>query len=368
MESQAIQGRFETISQRAVASYQKLLAEFKFVPAVGTHAAGEQEQHDLYSFFQGLYANLYAQPELFGLPAGPDASIAQDEPHAKEKKQEVKRLLDKPRALIAAGLDFLMQAGIQGSLEGRALSLGNYPAVLKQSKVNKKFLAGLESTGLSIAPAGDGAVLASSRHTAMMPALQALATRCAAFPNQRMGRFLFGSCDFRALDGYDPQPIDLYRSFEGTEAQLVSDLHAYFANHGYKTEIGIDPPFAWVVKYQGDRKIKATPLFQVEYDDRYAHPMRMQIKCASTARLADLMPAQPQRLQEDFARRVNTCRGDACGWCRNQKTLGPVVMEILGEPRSVCWYTNPDVRKFDENTAELIQQYEQMHALLAPDK
>jgi hypothetical protein len=64
---------------------------------------------------------------------------------------------------------------------------------------------------------------------------------------------------------------------------------------------------------------------------------------------------------------MNPCRGDGCGWCRNQKTLGPVVLEINGVPRSVCWYTNPDVRKFDDHTVELIQQYEHMHDALAPE-
>jgi hypothetical protein len=367
LANQAVHEAYANNSQRAVASYIKLLSPFKYIAAEGEHPVREQEQFDLHAFFQALYSSLYAQPEQFGLPVRPDASIAEDEPNVKDKKQEVKRLLDKPRAMLAAGVDFLMQAGTQSSMDGEALQLGNYPAILEQSKVGKKFLAGLESTGLSIALAGDRAVLTSSRFTAMMPALQALAKSCLAYRERMMGKFLFASCDFRALGGYVPQAMDLYRAFDGFEGQLVADLHAYFSDRNYKTEMAVYVPFAWVVKYQGDRKIKATPLFQIEYDDRYAHPLSMQIKCVSTARLAEIMPNQPQFLQDDFARRVTTCRGDACGWCRNQKTLGPTLMEIRGAPRSVCWYTNPDVRKFDERTIELIQQYEQMHALLAPE-
>jgi hypothetical protein len=94
----------------------------------------------------------------------------------------------------------------------------------------------------------------------------------------------------------------------------------------------------------------------------------MQIKCASTARIAELLPKQSALLQEDFQRRVNECRGDECGWCRNNKTLGPSVLEFGGEFRTVCWYTNPDIRVFDEHTVELIEQYERMHAGLAPEK
>jgi hypothetical protein len=200
----------------------------------------------------------------------------------------------------------------------------------------------------------------------MLPALQALARSCAAYREQEMGKFLFVSCDFRALDGYAPQALDFYRAFKGFEHQLVTELHAYFTSRNYKTEMDIRVPFAWVVKYQGDRKIKSTPLFQIEYDDRHARPLGMQIKCVSTARLVEIVSKQPQLLQDDFERRVLNCRGDDCGWCRNQKTLGPVDMEFRGELRTVCWYTNPDLRKFDEHTVELIRQYEQMHAQLAP--
>jgi hypothetical protein len=358
---------FVNISQRAVSSYLKSLTDFMPVPAEGENEASEQEQRDLHAFFQALYSNLYVQPESFGLPVGPDSSIAEDEPNAKEKKQAVKRLLDKPRKMIATGLDFLMQAGTKGSLEEGALRLENYAATLEQSGVKKKYLAGLDATGLAIALNGDRAVFTSSRFAAMMPALQALATRCAAYPDQNLGRFLFACCDFRALGGYKPQALDLYRAFDDPARERVTDLHAYFSDQSYKTEIGIHAPFAWNVKYQGDRKIKATPLFQVDYDDRYSRPLRMQIKCASTQRLAALLPKQPQLLRDDFMRRANICRGDECNWCQNQKTLGSTTLELNGETRTFCWYTNPDVRELDDNTVELIRQYERMHAELAPE-
>jgi hypothetical protein len=126
-------------------------------------------------------------------------------------------------------------------------------------------------------------------------------------------------------------------------------------------------PAAWSVKYQGDRKIKATPLFQVEYDDRYARPLRMLIKCASTQRIAELLPRQPQSLQDDFMRRANVRRKDECNWCRNQKTLGPSEVQYKAEWRTLCWYSNPDMHKLEDETVELIQQYERMHAELSPE-
>jgi hypothetical protein len=368
MANPPIHTAYANNSQRAVSAYIKLLAPFKYVTAEGKFSVQEQEQRDLQAFFQALYANLYAQPELYGLPVRSDDSIAEVEPHAKEKKQEVKRLLDKPSAMIAAGLDFLMQAGVQSRLEGGALRLENYSLVSKETRVGKKFLAGLESTGLAVALSGDKAVLTHSCYTAMLPALQALANSCAAYHSLEMGKFMFANCDFRALNGYALQAMDLYRAFEGLEHQLVTELHAYFTIRNYKTEVGIHAPFAWLVKYQGDRKIKSTPLFQVEYDYRYARPLRLQIKCASTARLAAIIPKQPQLLQDDFERRVSTCRGDECGWCRahsRNMPLGPADIAFHGDLRTVCWYTNPDICIIDSHTSELVRQYEQMHAQLA---
>lgn len=58
--------------------------------------------------------------------------------------------------------------------------------------------------------------------------------------------------------------------------------------------------------------------------------------------------------------RTIICRGDECGGCRNQKTLGPIVLEYNGESRTVCCFANSDIREFNENTVDLIRQYERM--------
>jgi hypothetical protein len=359
---------FANISQRAISSYRKALANYNFVALEGEIGAGEQSQRDLYAFFNALYDHLFEQPDLFGLPTAPDAAIMENETNEKDKKQAVKKLLDKPRGMIAAGLDFLILTGIQGTSEQGVLIVDDYPGLIKQSRVGKKFMIGLEKTGLVISQAKSTGVIENRSFPEMMPALQALAKACAAYDSAQVGRFLFAGCDFRALQGYQPQAADLYRVFEGEDYARAAELHTYFSDRHYKTEIGIGGTFAWTVKYQGDRKVKASPLFQVEYEERYAHSQRMQIKCASTARIAELLPKQSALLQEDFQRRVNECRGDECGWCRNNKTLGPSVLEFGGEFRTVCWYTNPDIRVFDEHTVELIEQYERMHAGLAPEK
>jgi hypothetical protein len=358
---------FKYSSQRVVTSYVKSLAEFVPIPVENSSNGKMVEmvasQKALYSFFLDLYKNLFEQPGEFGLPLVEDQSIGEDEPHEKEKKQEVKRLLDKPRKMITNGLDFLMLAGIHGVFEGNAFFLEEYGSWVKKSNISPKFSQGLETAGL-LRHENSGR-LESTQFPEMMPALQALAKSCSEYKSDTLGKFQFGRCDFRALQQYSPEAIDLYRVFEGEDYARTTELHQYFDEKNFKTQCDIHGPSAWVVKYQGNRKVKATPLFQIEYEERHSRPLRMQIKCASTHRIAELLPEQSQALQEDFIKRTYACRGDQCGWCRNSKTLGPSILEYNGAVKTVCWYTNPDIHEIDENTVELIRQYEQMHAHLA---
>jgi len=70
-------------------------------------------------------------------------------------------------------------------------------------------------------------------------------------------------------------------------------------------------------------------------------------------------------VRDDFRRRLYLCRGDACGWCRNRKGLGPSVLEHEGERITACWYTNPDLDRFDDSALEILQGYVLWHRELA---
>jgi hypothetical protein len=351
---------YGNISQRAVSSYIKTLAD----PSL-TDEQTSRSQIDLHAFFKGLYRNLFEHPELYGLPVNPDTCIVLDEPNEKDKKQAVKLKLNKPRTMISQALDFLMQAGVKGRLEGHNLVLEDIQAAVKQSGIGRKFLAGLESSGLIGIETG---VLSSPQYPEMMAGLQALALGCAGYPGERTGTFHFARCDFRALSpSYEPDVLELYKIFGPEEYARVSRLHEYFSARGYKTSLEIGGVYAWTVKYQGNRKVKATPFFQVSYEERYENSLRTVIKCASTNRIAEFLPQQPRFLWDDFMTRVYSCKGDECGWCRNQKSLGPSEIEYNGETRKVCWFSNGDIRVLDEPAVELIQQYDRMHDLLLPE-
>jgi hypothetical protein len=361
------QGTYPTISHRVAAGY------LRFLVAYPSGAAQPQDdeanaRQDLYGFFRAFYENLYRQPDLFGLPLKADDCIEEDESHEKEKKAEVTARMKNSKEMIGRALDFLIGAGVDGQRMGERLVLAQGSQLIQQTKVVGKFLKGLESAGLVLAPENDQVTLQNHQFPAMLPALQALARACAQYPRQQEVRFYFARCDFRALKpGYGPEAMDLYRETAGADLARLAALHEYYTGLGYHATCGVSEPFFWIVQYQGDRKIKATPLMQIAYEERYRNPVRAYIKCASTARIAALLPGQSEALQEDFMRRVNVCRGDECGWCRNNKTLGPTVMEYKGEEKTLCWYSFPDIRNFDDHSVELMEEYARMHAAIRKD-
>jgi len=365
MNTDGNHGNYPTISHRVAAGYLKFLVSY---PSGGAQRdEDERARLDLHGFFSAFYEKLYQQPDLFGLPLKEDDCIEEDEPHQKEKKQEVTAKLRKPKEMVAHGLDFLARAGTDGQLVGDDLVLDQGSQLIKQTKVGRKFLQGLESAGLAVVFENDRVTLQNRRFPAMMLALQALANACTQYPRQQENQFYFARCDFRALEpGYCPEAMDLYRESAGEDLPRLTTLHEFFTGQGYRTLRGVSEPFFWIVQYQGDRKIKSTPLLQVEYQERYRNPLRVSIKCASTGRIAALLPHQSQALQDDFMRRANLCRGDECGWCRNNKNLGPTEVQYKGEEKTLCWYSYPDVRRFDDRSVELIQEYALMHAELLP--
>lgn len=364
---------YANITRRVAASNLHMLNEFApcLAPDLpeAERGAAETAQRDLHAFFATFYQALFDQPEAFGLPLIPDDALTPGEPNEKDHKQEVTRKMKKSRDGINQILDFLMHAGKSGTLAGAALhvSLDETLAGMKRSRNTMKFLQGMRLAGLIIIEDAQAWRLENTRFPAMMSALQALARVCAAHPQANIGRLNFARCDFQALTrpDYEPDVLALYRAFNETDARQLGVLHAFFTERGYHTELGMGGKFDWVVKYQGNKKVKSTPLFQVEHQERYRNPLQLQVKCASTERIAPLLPQQSETLQADFIQRAYRCRGDECGWCRNRKTLGPSIVEYQGETLTLCWYSNPTLPELTDSSAALIKEYALMHEKLA---
>jgi hypothetical protein len=372
METSDLGGGFSNISQRAAFSYLRAFSAFNSVLPEGLdpqqQCAMEESQRQLHRFFQDWLEKLVQSPQLFGLPEAPDDFVVEDGSVNTQKKQELNRKLKKSREGIQKGLEFLRMAGQEGVLDGQNLVLepDPYHAWLKKAKTVRKFLNGLEESGLAVQDTGDQIIISSAIYPAMMPALKTLAQSCAEAVYGSLGLFHFGRCDFNAIrPGYIPDALDLYRVFDASDYERVARLHDFFTGLNFKLVYQIQDVSQWVVKYQGNRKVKASPLYQVGYDERQKLPMQVQIKCASANRIVPLMARQSDELQADFFQRAYPCRGADCGWCRNQKKLGPSVLEYHGTKKVVCWYSNSDVRKLDEESERLIRQYALMHEELA---
>jgi hypothetical protein len=236
-------------------------------------------------------------------------------------------------------------------------------AFLKQLKAAKKLLAGLETLGVRISAAEGKAMLSSRQYPDMLSALSILSAACAHSSDSKLGKFHFARCDFRALNPrYIPEALDLFRVFDAPDQPYVARLHEFFTSKHYKPIYKIYGIFGWEVQYQGKRQIKSTPLFQVQYDERFRNELRMQVKCASARRLLPVIGEQSAALQEDFFHRAYPCHD--CNWCDTRPHLGPSELEYKGEKKIICWYVNPDVRGLNEKTVDLIQQYAQMHEAL----
>ncbi len=348
---------FDHISQRVVCSYVNSLSDLP--------SAASPSQRDLHAFFQSLYSLMFNQPALFGLPLDPDASVLADH-YDKEEKQEVTRKVKKPKDLAEQGLGFLLNAGIKGRLDDLTLRLdaAEVSAFTGKSKARKQFLQGLEAAGLQIELAGGEVALSSEPFPHMAPAWKALAEACAQ--NGKVGLFNFARCDFGGLDpAYAPPAMELYKVFNPEDFRRVSQLHAYMTSLNYKPEYQYYGMSGWEVQYQGRKEIKSTPLLRIEYSERYRNQLRIGIKCASSNRLVPLIYEQPIFLQEDFFKRAYGCNGDKCKWCATKKNLGPSVLELNGQSRIVCWYSNPDIVELDDHALRLIEQYVVMHEQLA---
>lgn len=327
----------------------------------------DASRHDLHRFFYTLYQALYESPEQFGFKIQEDEYLLEHEEGEKEHKQDLARKMKKSRNVIVKTLELLMHIGKNGTIEDNVLTMEKDEMLKKafRSRNQKKFFTGMAVLGFTFTDDGEQVTFHSESTPNMLPALQALAKVCVEHEDPRVGLFNFWRCDFNALEtpNFTPPIEDLYALLMEDDRKRLLELHAYFIEHGYDPEAFIYDT-KWDIKYQGDRKIKSTPLYQITYEDRYINPLRVNIRPVSTGRLKELIPAQSTALQTDFSNRAYPCRGDECGWCYSKKTLGPSTISFNGESRVVCWYTNPMVTPFTDESVPLVKEYEQMHARL----
>jgi hypothetical protein len=355
---------YPSIQQRVIASFVRCLAP----KTVGVPTTISESALDaLHTFFADWYADMFAHPENYGFALTPDDAVMEGEADEKDHKQAVTRPMKKVWEVIQQALTFLMQAGAQGVPfgDGLALPIGAVP--MPKQRAVQKCLHGMQAVGLTVKVEGESVLFSGERLADMLPALQALASACAAHSDSNMGLFNFGRCDLKAIVTMDyvPDAADLLYCFTPEEEKRLRQLHDFFLSSGHKTIVKVGGHADWLVQYQGNRRIKSTPLYQFEYDYRYRNPLRIQFKFASTNRLAPLLAQDEALLADFFQHHAYTCHGDDCGWCYNRKNLGPSTLVYQGETKVACWYTITAIKPLNDENVALIRQYAQLHEQLA---
>ncbi len=356
------QETYDNISQRAIASF------CRGIRASEPGADETPAQRDLRGFFTALYAAMYQDAGRFGLPTGADDGLL-GETEGSDRKQEVTRKLKKPREVLGVAVEMLQEMGSTGQLAGDDLLFHKaaFQALsASKARARKAVLAGMADAGLAIVEEEGGTALRNSRFPRMMPALKEMAERCAASPEPGLATFHFARCDFRALrQEHQPGAPALLGFFAPEARERALRLHAFLLSTGHQPTCRICGMHAWDIQYQGPRKIKGSPLMQIEYSERHRDPLQVRVKCASADRLLPTFAEQPQAVRDDFRRRVHRCGGASCGWCKSRKNLGPSVLEHKGEKLTICWYTCPDVGALNDDALETLQGYVHWHQILA---
>ena len=366
MDAFGIDGKFASISQRVASTYRRMLTDF--CPVIPEGLLPEQQeaalasQRDLHAFFTDLYASMYADPALFGLPLAEDTYAISD--HGKEgiNKTDVKRILDRPRKQIDEGLGLLRALAVNGRVDGDVLvAAPDDPALAYlKKKQGRAWVSGLAAAGLDLVDTAGAYILRSERFPRMMLALKALAQASTRCKDANLGQVFFARCDFQALkDHFKPDPVDLFRILRPEDTAWAVEQHAFFTTRGYQPQVTLNCLWQWQIKYQGKRSIKGTPLFEIDFDERLLHQMRAQIKCAAAFRIAPLVEKHSPALQEDFTRRTFKCLN--CHWCDTRPHLGPVEITLGGETRKVCWYVPGDLNEFTQESAALVKEYALLH-------
>ncbi len=361
---------YDNISQRAVATLAQGLIPLE--PLAATQLGGAEaelvaSQRDLHGFFTALYAAMYQDPPRFGMPISPDDALA-GEGEGKERKQEVTKKIKRPQEIIDITIALLRELGLQGQVVGNDLVMdeGAYHSLFEsKGRTKKTILSAMSEAGLAVQAGGSVVTLRNTQYPQMMPAFKAIADRCAADGDEKWGASTFARCDFRVLlPDYHLDPISLLGYFPPDYRARAVELHNYMVGTGHQALCRAYNPHGWDIQYQGARKIKGSPLVQIDYSERHKNPMRVQIKCASADRLIPSFSEQPPAVQADFRGRVNRCGGASCGWCKDKKGLNPSVLEYGGEKLTICWYTRPDVAELNDETLEVLRGYVRWHQKL----
>ena len=96
------------------------------------------------------------------------------------------------------------------------------------------------------------------------------------YDDERLFKVNVSRLDWASLrDDTVPSNHSLFKMFTQDQQQRLNLLDTFFGQHGYSSKARTDRVHNWDLKYQGNRIKKGSPLFQIDYDERYHDPLRL---------------------------------------------------------------------------------------------
>ena len=175
---------------------------------------------------------------------------------------------------MAYGIDFLFLVGQQGELVEGQLRLEQeaYAAFFAKSpRLKKKFIKGMAEVGLAVTEQDDAVMVEQYTVSRYDAGSQGIGGSVCATDAGELGQV--SVCTLR-FPGAWMRTTNRMRwmcckqRFRLRSMTHIIDLHHDLAEMAYKPTSKIDGIFGWKIQYQGNRKIKASPFFEFEYDER----------------------------------------------------------------------------------------------------
>jgi hypothetical protein len=249
-------------------------------------------------------------------------------------------------AHVMKALEVLFEIGCRAALEGDQLALpaAEYdqvlaemrPASISRSKV-KGFLAALRQAGLEMTAEDGRVTLRSAQHPQMLRAVKALCQHGGR--DARLVRFFaFYRCDYKAVEpAYTPDIAQVLSILPPETRQTADRIIAKMLEAGYKMalQMGGYPSDMWVVKFSGNKKIKADSFFWIGYSINFYNSFHVELHCANPKHLIPVVYAKGEDTIEWFSQTwTRDC--DTCGYCKAHGLNPGPRFVVKGKERGLC--------------------------------
>lgn len=213
------------------------------VTTIGTvpdSASSERAERDLYGFIRDLYADVYASPDAYGVPNFPFYPALIKETVG-DTEVFRKAVLSVRRILCDGIIDFLLQLGLMGHVDGREMTVerAEYERLLEAKQKKCKSLVFLRALDerLGLHPeCTEQVTFKNIKYPAMFQGLSLLGKACAS--DKKYGEYIFRRCDFRGIaPGYAPELGDALQIIPGPGRADIQAADALLASRGFKREI-----------------------------------------------------------------------------------------------------------------------------------